>query len=118
MPRIETIQLPKIFELKFIRLESSIWISSTRSPLLRHSELAGTEKIEDKVRRMRRLQPSQVDGGIFRSLGYEIIVGGDASTLLIPVSKEARDITIRRFQDLYGINFVLRSSDSEYYHSM
>ena len=82
------------FQTKFLRVGNEIYINDPEGVPLLHIELAEKEKILERINRLREQDIEQIDGGMMFVEGRVISFGGSSTTLSIPITNQARNITV------------------------
>ncbi len=95
MPIYKGPEVPQDYGTNFIRVRKKLYVHS-RHLLLEHKDLAQLEDILEGVSRLREKQNNEVDAGRFRFSGKDLFVDGYSSSLELPLSREAREITLRQ----------------------
>jgi hypothetical protein len=89
-------------ETKFIRIASDIYTTEFGDTEIIHDAFAGKEGLIEEIDRRKIEQPETVDGGyytIFKLDPPQIVIGSSSSSLKIPVTSTARDVTLVLFQE-------------------
>lgn len=85
--------LAGIFQSRFIRIDSNIYIPEPRFKM-NHSDLAKLDGIFPLIRDLRTSEPDRVDAGNFGVADESINLIGGSTTLYLPLSERARLISI------------------------
>lgn len=82
-------------QAKFIRVGNEIYIIGPEENLKFHIELAKKEKVLERIEVLKVQNPDSVDGGQLFFSGKLIRVGLSSTTLDIPLTEKAREITLQ-----------------------
>lgn len=85
---------------KFVRVEGVLITTLPNGIAQEHSVLAEQDGLADRLREVRALNPSEVDGGFYTVKEGTIRVHNVSDSLELPSTIEARDKTGARFREL------------------
>lgn len=86
------------FESKFIRIGNDIYITEQNDLKTLHIELAKQHKIDERVEFLKNNNPDEVDGGIIFLSGTVLRIGSVSTSLGIPLTNQAREITLEKLK--------------------
>lgn len=91
----------KKFESKFVRVGNEIYITEPGDLKTLHVELSKKDKVLERIYELKSQEPNNVDGGIIFVEGRIIQVGSHSTSLSLPLTKEARKITLQKLKQSF-----------------
>ncbi|OGE33224.1 hypothetical protein A3C59_01255 [Candidatus Daviesbacteria bacterium RIFCSPHIGHO2_02_FULL_36_13] len=88
---------PSESETKFVRARETIFLPPP-GVWMQHDNIVRLEDILEEVQRLRTEEPDTVDAGVFRFREGNLFVYDYSSSLRLPLSKTAREITLAQFR--------------------
>lgn len=86
------------FEANFIRLANDFYISEPGQEGVTHEQIVEMDKLGEKIEKMRLVNPLQIDAGLIFMDGRMIRIGSESAVLDLPVTKSAREETLKRLK--------------------
>lgn len=93
-----TFLIYEAFQALFIRIGNDVYISEPGETSITHKTFAKKEKILEKIEITRLQSEDEVDGGMIFVNSKLIKLASEASSLDIPLTKRAREITLQRLR--------------------
>lgn len=86
------------FQSKFLRVGNEVYVTGYDDLRTLHNELAGKDKILERIEHLKRESKDEVDGGIIFVSGKLIQIGSHSTSLSIPLTTRARKITLQKLK--------------------
>jgi hypothetical protein len=86
------------FQSKFIRVGNEVYITSPNDLMTLHIQLAEMHKVLDRIYDWKSGNKDEVDGGEIFVDGMVIRIGSHSTSLGLPLTQKARDITVRKLK--------------------
>lgn len=86
------------FHSKFIRVGNEVYITNPDDLTTLHVQLAEMHKVLDRILDWKSGNKDEVDGGEIFVQGKVIRIGAQSTSLGLPLTQNARDITVRKLK--------------------
>jgi hypothetical protein len=86
------------FQSKFIRIGNDVYITEPDDLKTLHVDLAKSHNIEERIEFLKNNNPNEVDGGLIFIQSTMIRIGSASSSLGVPLTNEARAITLEKLK--------------------
>ncbi len=86
------------FQSKFVRVGNEIHVTEPDDLSTIHMDMAEKDKILQRALDLKQQNPDDVDGGIIFVSGRTIQVGSASTSLSVPITQRARDLTIQKLK--------------------
>lgn len=89
------------FESKFLRAGNEVYVTEADDLKTLHIELAGRDKVLDRIEHLIMESKDEVDGGIIFVSGKIIQIGSHSTSLSLPITKKARKETLQKLKQQF-----------------
>ena len=86
------------FQVKFIRVANEVYITKPDDLTTLHIQLAEEHKVLDRIYDWKSGNQNEIDGGEMFVSGKVIRIGSHSTSLGLPLTQKARDITVQRMK--------------------